>query len=65
MKTIITIRNGKVTMDVVGGKGPSCKAATKPYIDALGVPADQIVDEDKPEIRQVAEQNQQAQAGQS
>jgi hypothetical protein len=64
MKTRITIKDGVVTMDVIGGHGPSCKEATKPYIDSLGVDPSQIRDEDKPEIREVASQSQQIQAGQ-
>ena len=35
MELHVTIRRGKVTMDVVGGQGPSCEDATKAYENRL------------------------------
>jgi hypothetical protein len=40
--------DGNTTVEAVNFKGIGCKAATKPFEDALGVVTD---DKDKPEIR--------------
>jgi hypothetical protein len=55
MKTItITINgNGKPEVEASGFIGGSCKAATKPILDALGASNDNADTLDKPELHQV------------
>jgi hypothetical protein len=35
LKIEVTIRRGQVKMDVIGGQGPDCEHATKPYEELL------------------------------
>lgn len=35
MQLSVTIKRGKVTMDVNGGHGPSCEQATEGYVNRL------------------------------
>lgn len=35
MRTLVTVKGGKITMDVIEGHGEECVRATEDYIDRL------------------------------
>jgi hypothetical protein len=50
LKVKIDKTGTKVTVDADGFVGSSCEAATKPYLDALGISMDDVKQETKPEF---------------
>lgn len=49
MQLIFTIENGNTSVEVIGGDGKNCLAATEPYEKRLGKPDER---KPKPEMRQ-------------
>jgi len=58
-KIRIVIEKGKVQHDVTETVGEKCRELTRPYLEALGVPEDQVMETVKPEMEQQAEIDQQ------
>ena len=54
--TKVVIKDGKVTMDVVGASGKGCLDLTRPYLEAVSGDMKDVKIEEKPEIHQSGEQ---------